>query len=52
MLATGGVHSGLVLKMYDTTGRGAWGTAAFHYSCSAGWTFWWAWSQSLPSITK
>ena len=43
------MHGGLVLKMYDTTGRGTWGTAAFHYAAGAGWTLMWLWSQTLPA---
>ena len=48
MLGVGGVHGGLVLKMYDTQNIGAWGTAAFHYVTAFGWTCFWAWSQTLP----
>ena len=48
VVGIGGVHCGLVLKMYDTTGRGAWGTAAFHYSTAIGWALFWSWSQTLP----
>jgi hypothetical protein len=49
MLGAGGVHCGLALKMYDTTGRGTWGTAAFHYATALGWTSFWAWTQTLPA---
>ena len=49
LLGAGGVHAGLVLKMYDTTGRGAWGTAAFHYATALGWTYFYSWSQTLPA---
>jgi hypothetical protein len=49
MGGVGGVHAGLVLKMYDTMGLGAWGTAAFHYATAAGWASFWAWSQTLPT---
>lgn len=48
VLGAGLVHTGLVLKMYDTTGRGAWGTAAFHYATAVGWATFWSWSQTLP----
>ena len=48
VLGIGTMFSGLVLKMVDTTGRGAWGTAAFHWATAIGWTFLWSWSQTLP----
>ena len=48
VLGSGGVFCGVALKMFDTTGAGAWGTAVFHYSTAVGWAFVWAWSQTLP----
>lgn len=49
VLGIGLVFTGLTLKMVDTTGRGPWGTAAFHYATATGWAVFWSWSQSLPS---
>ena len=43
-----GLCLGLVCKMCDTTGRRAWGTAAFHYAVGAGSVLLWSWAQSLP----
>ena len=43
-----GVFGGLTVKMVDTTGKGAWGTAAFHYGTAIGWALFWSWSQTLP----
>lgn len=48
VLGMGLVFCGITLKMVDTTGRGAWGTAAFHYCTAVGWTVFWSWSQTLP----
>ena len=39
----------LVLKMVDTNGFGAWGTAGFHYVAAAAGPVLWIWLQTLPA---
>ena len=47
--STASIYTGLVLKFFDTTGRGAWGTAAFHYAVGFGHVLLWLWTQSWPA---
>ena len=47
--STGVIYTGFVLKFFDTTGRGAWGTAAFHYCIGFGHVLLWTWTQSWPA---
>ena len=43
------ITQALVLKMVDTNGRGAWGTAAFHYAAAGATVALWIWLQTLPA---
>lgn len=47
--STGAIYLGFVLKFCDTTGRGAWGTAAFHYCLGFADPLLWLWTQSWPA---
>ena len=49
---TGWIYAGLVLKMFDTSRIGEWGTAAFHYAAGLGFALLWLWSQTLPAPSE